>query len=310
MRVMVTGCAGFIGSNLLKKLVQMPIDIIGIDNFDNLLYPSSYKKNNLKPFKSSKNFKFCHLDMSKGHIPKKIKDVDFIFNFAALPGQSLSWKYTSDYIRNNFETVSQLLSNYSSTSAPRILHISTSSVYGENAISSEDSICSPNNPYGVTKLAAENLLRAHAMYFPLDFKILRLFSVYGPNQRPDMGIHKFLSQIQNGKEVTVYGNGNQTRDFTYIDDLTSTLLKTLLNWETIEERLFNISGGHQYSVLELIEVCEKVIGRKAIIKSIAKPVGDQQNTKSTSALALIKLGHKPETDLTSGLKLQYKSMQF
>jgi nucleoside-diphosphate-sugar epimerase len=195
-------------------------------------------------------------------------------------------------------------------SIPKILQISTSSVYGENAISSEGSICMPNNPYGVTKLAAENLLAAHALYFPLDYKIFRLFSVYGPNQRPDMGINKFLSQIHNGEDVIVYGDGNQTRDFTYVDDLTSTILKTLFSWDSIEEKVFNISGGREYSVNQLVSLCEGIIGRKAKIIHMDKPIGDQMNTKSTSTLALNKLDHKPETDLTTGLQLQYQATQF
>lgn len=153
MKLLVTGCAGFIGSNFLRKIAQLPVEIIGIDNFDNLLYPSRYKVNNLKPFEFKDNFEFLQIDLADNEIPQKFKDVDFIVNFAALPGQALSWEHSVHYIRNNLNTVSQLLKNYNLESAPRILHISTSSVYGENAISSEDSICVPNNPYGVTKLA-------------------------------------------------------------------------------------------------------------------------------------------------------------
>jgi len=305
----VTGCSGFIGSNLVKMLSVEQIQVYGIDNFSDILYPREKKHSNFSLIRNEKNFKFLEMDLTSGIIAKDFKDVDFIVNLAALPGQSLSWKHTSDYMNHNFNTVVNLLRNYDDTKIPRFLQISTSSVYGINAKSNEASECLPNNPYGVTKLAAENLLSAHSMYFPLDHKVFRLFSVYGPNQRPDMGMYKFLKKIALGQEVLVYGDGNQSRDFTFVEDVVKTIRNTILNWRQVDSKVFNISGGKRHTINEVIEICEEVTRKKAIKHYVKTPIGDQLHTESISDLSFRELGHKPSRELREGIEAQYRSMK-
>jgi UDP-glucuronate 4-epimerase len=309
LKILVTGCCGFIGSNLVKLLCKQSFFVYGIDNFSDILYPRDKKYSNFESIRNEKNFKFLEMDLSSGIIDKEFKNVDFIVNLAALPGQSLSWKYTSDYMNHNFNTVVNLLKNYDESKVPGFLQISTSSVYGVDSKSTENTKCVPNNPYGVSKLAAENLLSAHHMYSPLDYKVFRLFSVYGPNQRPDMGIHKFLSQISAAQQIFIYGDGNQSRDFTYVEDVVTTIRNTIVNWGKVNSKIFNISGGQRYSVNELIEICEQVTKKKAIKTFVKTPIGDQLHTESISDLSLKELGHAPSRELKEGIEEQYKSMK-
>ena len=146
------------------------------------------------------------------------------------------------------------------------------------------------------------------MYTPLDYKVFRLFSVYGPNQRPDMGIHKFLSKIRAGQQVFVYGDGSQSRDFTYVEDVVTTIRNTILNWNQVNSKIFNISGGKKYTVNELIEICEQVTQKKALKSYIDTPMGDQLHTESISNLSLKELGHTSSFELKDGIAEQYKFM--
>ena len=309
MRLLITGAAGFLATNLIPMLSKSFDEVIGVDSFDNLLYSSDVKKRNINNSKKIKNFVFFEQNLAQGKLPPKILNVDVIINFAALPGQLLSWSHLGEYTESNLGVVTNMLSQLDHSSPLVWIQASTSSVYGSIATTNEDSRCEPSNPYGTTKLAAENLLINYGQNFDLKYVILRYFSLYGPHQRLDMGIHKFLNAIYTGEPVTIYGDGKQTRGFTYVGDACELTLNSITN-SAAYKQIFNVSGGVEISTNELVEVCERVVGKKANKVYVKRPIGDQMQTNGFSEKAQTILGFRPNTSLFDGIKDQWNNLKF
>lgn len=307
IKVVVTGACGFIGSTIVHELIKQGYFVHGVDNLDNNLYPKEVKQERLNKLLSLSNFSFDHLDLAKDDFEKVIEGSTYVINEAALPGQVLSWNLFPEYVSANIVAVEKLIQKSIKYGVSKVIQASTSSVCGRYAVGDEQIPTKPISPYGITKLAAENLYFAMSENSELNFTILRYFSVYGPGQRPDMAVHKFLKLIKYGQELHITGDGTQKRDLTYISDAVDATIKSMKF--TDKSEIFNISGGSQYTLNEIVNECFDVVGRKTKINYIDRPIGDQEETFGENSKARIKLNFNPKVDLKSGLIKQFDSIK-
>jgi UDP-glucose 4-epimerase len=244
MKALVTGCAGFIGSHLTDRLLSEGYDVIGIDCFTDY-YSRSIKEANIQDALRNPRFIFIEQDIIE---MDAFPEAEYVFHQAAQAGVRASWGSNfSIYTRNNIEATQKLLEWYKDKPLTKFVYASSSSVYGDAPLPMrEDMRPEPVSPYGVTKLAAEHLCYLYWKNYGVPTVSLRYFSVYGPRQRPDMGINKFVSAILENLTITVFGDGNQTRDFTYISDIVeANVLAAKFSENGI---VFNIGGGSRISV--------------------------------------------------------------
>ena len=299
MKALVTGCAGFIGSHLTERLLRKGYEVIGIDCFTDY-YAREIKERNIENALNEKNFKLIGEDILEMN---EYPEVDYVFHEAAQAGVRASWGNSFEiYTRNNIETTQKLLEFYKDREIKKFVYASSSSVYGDAELPMrEDSLLKPVSPYGVTKLAGENLCYLYWRNYNVPTVSLRYFTVYGPRQRPDMAIHKFVKAILNGEEITVFGDGTQTRDFTFIDDVVEANI--LAGNSEIEGGVFNVGGGSRISVNKLIKLLEEIIGKEARIKYIEKQKGDVWDTLADTTKISNELNWEPEVKIEEGLKM-------
>lgn len=302
MTLLITGAAGFIGSNLVKLLSDYDFQIKAIDCFLDDSYDKNLKKENWRHLKNLSNVELLEFDL-RNPIPESIlNDVKVIVNLAAMPGLMKSWTDFKIYSSCNLEVVENLARLSLKKNVEHFIQISTSSVYGLSAIGNEDSVLKPVSPYGVTKLAAEELIKTYNRTYNLNFTILRYFSVYGPGQRPDMAYNKIINSILTDKEVEIYGDGSQSRTNTFISDCVEATLSTIKILPKNE--IINISGASFYSLNQAIAIMEEVLNKKASLKFVGKRPGDQQETKGNIFKARKILDYQPKVDLIQGLHKQ------
>jgi UDP-glucose 4-epimerase len=297
-KALVTGCAGFIGSHLVERLLEQGYEVIGIDCFTDY-YSRNIKEANISNALNRDNFEFIEeAILNLNEYP----EVDYVFHEAAQAGVRASWGESFEiYTRNNIEATQKLLEFYKDRNIKKFVYASSSSVYGDAELPmKEDSLLKPVSPYGVTKLAGENLCYLYWKNYNVPTVSLRYFTVYGPRQRPDMAIHKFVNAILEENEITVFGDGTQTRDFTYVDDAIEANILTSES-DSIGE-VFNIGGGSKISVTELIKKIEKIIERKAKVKYIEKQKGDVRDTLADVSKANKELEWMPKVEIEEGLK--------
>jgi UDP-glucuronate 4-epimerase len=304
MRILVTGVAGFIGSRVAQKCLENNYEVTGIDSLSNLLYSDEIKKARLKNLSDSKNFSFISADLNDYNLENLLQGIDFVINEAGLPGQALSWNALQQYIDSNFVAVAKLIKAAQKTGVKRFLQASTSSVYGELAVGNESQAKNPISPYGVTKLSAENLLQAYFKNFDFPVVTLRYFSVYGPDQRPDMAIHKLLTSVATGGIIKMNSGGNQIRDFTYVDDIVDGTFAALSLGTNGEA--YNLSSGNPVPMNNVISIVEKVTNKKLKIDYNHTQVGDQFMTFGDNGKAKASLGFNPRTPLEIGIENQFK----
>ncbi len=308
LKITLTGACGFIGSHLAKQLIADGFYIQGVDNFDDNLYSRSVKENRLKELVELDNFHFENLDISKDELDSVIEGSDYVINEAAIPGQVLSWRLFEQYVSANIIGAKRVIDSCIRNNVKQIVQASTSSVYGKFAVGDETKPTNPISPYGVTKLAAENLLFALTDNSDLNFTILRYFSVYGPGQRPDMAIQKFLTAIKKGEPIYVTGDGSQKRDLTYVGDVVAATISALgLN---DKKQIFNISGGVQYTLNQIIEKCFTVLQKQTSINYLERPLGDQEETFGDNSKAKKILNFNPKVSLEAGLVNQSKFLGY
>jgi len=306
IKVTVTGACGFIGSHLTTKLIELGFHVVGIDCLDDNLYSRSVKESRLKSLKQLSNFDFANINFATDELDSSISDSKFVFNLAAIPGQVLSWKLFDKYVESNILGTKKVIDSCIRNKVTKIIHASTSSVYGKFAVGDELQDTNPISPYGITKLAAENLLFALTSSNNLDFTILRYFSVYGPGQRPDMAIQRFLTAIKMGQEINITGDGTQKRDITYVQDVVEATISA--SSITEEKQIFNISGGKQFTLNQIIDECFNVSGLKSKINYVDRPIGDQEETFGDISKAQKLLGFNPTFDIKTGLSNQFASL--
>jgi len=297
-KVLVTGCAGFIGSNLVDKLLEQGYEVIGIDCFTDY-YSPKFKNMNISKALKNKNFKLIKENLLE---IEKYPNVDYIFHLAAQAGVRASWgKSFEIYTRNNIKVTQKLLEFYKDKKIEKFVYASSSSVYGEAELPMrEDFLLKPVSPYGVTKLAGENLCYLYWKNYNVPMVSLRYFTVYGPRQRPDMAIHKFVKAILNNERIPIFGDGTQTRDFTFVDDIVEANI--LAAESNIKGEVFNIGGSSKISVNELIKKIEEILGKKAIIENIEKQKGDVKDTFADISKAEKILKWKPKIGINKGLE--------
>ncbi|MDK2834537.1 MAG: hypothetical protein PWP63_1624 [Methanolobus sp.] len=299
-KALVTGCAGFIGSNLTDRLLELGYEVIGIDCFTD--YYSKYiKEANLSDSLTCSNFTFIKEDILQiDDFPK----VDYVFHLAAQAGVRSSWgKSFEIYTKNNIQSTQKLLEYYKDKDIRKFVYSSSSSVYGDSSLPiKEENKVQPLSPYGVTKLAAENLCHLYRINYRVPSISLRYFTVYGPRQRPDMAINKFVKAVLDGDEITIYGDGSQTRDFTYVDDVVSANLLAAKSSNQITADVFNIGGGNRITVNDLVSSIETATGNKAKINYVEKQKGDVKDTWADVSRANELLGWSAETKIIEGLE--------
>ncbi len=306
MTVLVTGAAGFIGSHLCRRLLDEGHEVIGVDNYADF-YPRWIKEANTASLRRSKKFRFVARDLDKLPLKNLLKTVDFVFHLAAQPGVRASWgSHFSVYLKNNVLTTQKLLEAAKDAPLDKMIYASSSSVYGltSDMPMAETSPLHPLSPYGVTKLAAEQLCFLYFKNYGVPTVALRFFTVYGPGQRPDMAFHKFFKAILEGREIAVYGDGRQTRDFTYIDDIVEANMAALKKGKL--GQVYNVGGGHREELARLFPLFETICGKPLRTRLQERQKGDVLHTWASIDKARSQLGFRPKTDLLAGLQQEWE----
>ncbi len=301
MRAVVTGVAGFIGSHLAERLINQGHDVVGVDSFTPY-YSASIKESNLANLNASSRFRLIKSDLLAIDLDTLLSDVDLVFHLAAQAGVRASWgHYFRDYTRFNIEATQELLEAAKDKGLSRFVFASSSSVYGEveQLPVTEEHPLKPISPYGVTKLAAEHLCGIYAKNFGVPVVSLRFFTVYGPRQRPDMAIHKFIAAALKGQPVEVFGDGSQTRDFTFVLDVVEACMLAATN----EAKMipYNIGGGSRITVNDLVHLLEKILDMPVQIAYLDRQRGDVTHTHSNCERAKSDFGYSPKYTLEEGL---------
>lgn len=302
---LVTGAAGFIGSHLCERLLQEGHRVIGVDAFI-AYYPQAVKEANLATPRSHPRFRFVEMDLARADLAPVVAEADVIFHQAGQPGVRASWgKEFELYLDHNVRATQRLLEAVKgSPRLRRLVFASSSSVYGqtEDLPLREESLPRPYSPYGVTKLAAEHLCGLYHANYGVPTVALRYFTVYGPRQRPDMAFHKFIQAALEDRPILVYGDGEQTRDFTYVADAVEA------NWLALGPRavgqVLNIGGGSQSSVNQVLAALEEILGRPIRRERRPPQPGDVRHTWADTSRARDSLGFTPRMSLREGLACQ------
>ncbi len=301
VKCLVTGVAGFIGSHLAERLVGLGYEVVGIDCFTDY-YSREIKERNVAELKKNSLFFFHQDNLLDIDLQAILASVDYVFHQAAQAGVRASWGRDFEiYIKNNILVTQRLLEAAKSASLKKIVYASSSSVYGDtkDIPMKESSQLKPVSPYGVTKLAAENLCYLYWKSYGVPVTSLRYFTVYGPRQRPDMAFHKFIKALLKGKEIEIYGDGGQTRDFTYISDAVNANILAMENSRNGE--VYNIGGGSRIGLSKTIDILERATGVKAKRSYLDKQRGDMRHTYADISKARQELGFHPQDNLESGL---------
>lgn len=301
MKCLVTGAAGFIGSHLCDRLLASGHQVIGVDAFIPY-YPRPIKEANIAGAREHPQFTFHAHDLRFHTLDTLVEDVEVVFHLGAMAGLAKSWTDFELYESCNIKATQRLLEAcLRSGGLRRFVYASTSSVYGRYSTGDETLPARPISPYGVTKLAAENLCGAYAAERGLPLVALRYFSVYGPRQRPDMGYHKFVQALLDEKPITVFGDGLQVRGNTYVADCVEA---TVAAAEAPVGEVYNVGGGETASVWEIIHKLERITGRRAVVQREAARAGDQRSTCADTGKLQRHLGWRPSVGLDEGLSRQ------
>jgi nucleoside-diphosphate-sugar epimerase len=302
MRALVTGCAGFIGSQLAEALLEDGAEVIGVDCFNDN-YPRRQKLANLSRSTHWDTFDFAPIDLARGGLEELVADCDVVFHLAAEPGVRASWgtRFES-YLRNNVQSTQLLLEAAKTQGVERFVYASSSSIYGqaERLPTPEDLIPRPFSPYGMTKLSAENLCQLYWGNYGVPTVSLRFFSVYGPRQRPDMAFRIFSEAALRGDPIEIFGDGRQTRDFTYVADIIAAV-RAAATAPAAPGGIYNVGGGDAVSLREAIDILEELAGKPVEVVNLPQEAGDVRDTGSDIRRARAELGYEPRTGLRAGL---------
>jgi nucleoside-diphosphate-sugar epimerase len=304
----VTGVAGFIGSHLGEALLQQGAEVIGVDQFNDY-YDPQLKHNNLVNLQQYSNFKLIKADIQELNWQELLLGVDVVYHQAAQAGVRASWgEGFRNYTERNINATQVILEAAKQVkSLTRIVYASSSSIYG-NAITmpTPETLCpQPVSPYGITKLAGESLCWLYQRNFDVPVTALRYFTVYGPRQRPDMAFHKFFKAASDRQSINIFGDGQQTRDYTFVQDIVAANLAAGKVPEAIGE-VFNIGGGSRVTLMELLDMMEQVMGLPIGRNHLENAVGDARHTSADITKAQKILGYKPQVSLLAGLTEEWQ----
>jgi UDP-glucose 4-epimerase len=306
VKALVTGAAGFIGSHLTSALLDRGAEVIGLDCFTDY-YARSLKDANLDVNRSRTGFRFVEASIQDAKLGALLDGITHVFHLAAQAGVRKSWgRDFRVYTDNNVDATQQLLEACVDRPLHRVVYASSSSLYGDGAPipMREDALPQPVSPYGVTKLAAEQLCHLYCVNHGVPATSVRYFTVYGPRQRPDMAFHRFFRAALNGEPITVYGDGEQTRDFTYVSDAVA---GTLAAGDVgVPGRAYNIGGGSRVTVNQVLNIVQRLVGRPLQIRREPAQKGDMRDTYADTALARADLGFAPAVTLEQGLESEYR----
>ena len=302
--VLVTGAAGFVGSAVVRKLSAQGDRVIAVDGLLGGLYPADEKIQRFEAISSLPGVEPHRLDLRDADLSVLPSDIDHVINEAAMPGLGLSWSDFELYSSCNLSTVARLMGQAKRWPLKKFVQISTSSVYGKNAVGDETMPTLPVSPYGVTKLAAENLAFAYMRDSDVPVTVLRYFSVYGPGQRPDMAYRKFIRKALAGEAIELYGTGAQSRSNTFIDDCIAGTISALESARVGE--VYNIAGSAERSINEALSIISDVLGHPLEIHHSESARGDQDRTLGDTAKASKELGFLNATSLEEGLEAQIR----
>lgn len=303
-RVLVTGAAGFIGSHLAEACLDRGWELLAIDSLTPS-YDMEAKRRNLAMFKFHPGCELIQADLLELDLSPLLDGVDVAFHLAAQPGTRSSWGWDFDaYVDCNVRASQRVLEAAARAGLSKLVIASSSSVYGEAARLPipEDAPLRPVSPYGATKAMTEHLAHAYWCNFRVPVVRLRYFSVYGPRQRPDMAFHRWIAATLTGEELRVFGDGQQTRDFTFVDDAVEGTLAAAERGDP--GAVFNLGGGHRGSVNEVLRLVEKETGSKPRIRYEPAQPGDVHDTGADTTRARAELGFSPQASLETGLKHQ------
>ena len=300
---LVTGAAGFIGSTLADRLLADGVRVTGVDAFTDY-YDVALKRRNVAGALAHRGFELLELDLGTADLAA-LPEVDVVFHNAAQPGVRASWgREFSAYTHHNVLATQRLLERYKRSRLERFVYASSSSIYGdaESYPTSEAMLPRPFSPYGVTKLAGEHLVLLYGRNFGTQVAALRYFTVYGPRQRPDMAFHRFCRAMLANEPITVYGDGHQSRDFTFVADAVEANVRA---WQrAAPQGVYNVGGGSQVEVLEAIALLENSLGRKARVNLEARPAGDPLRTRADATRLASDLGYATKVGIADGLAAQ------
>jgi nucleoside-diphosphate-sugar epimerase len=308
----VTGAAGFIGSHLVERLLADGYEVIGVDSFEDY-YPRAYKEANIAAALSSPRFTLMEDNLltlaattgasrSDRRLDELLAGADCVVHLAAQAGVRASWGESFRiYTDNNVLATQMVLEACRRVGVPKVVYASSSSVYGDTdqLPMHEEANCRPVSPYGVTKLAGEQLCRLYWKNHGVPTVSLRFFTVYGPRQRPDMAFHLFLRAMFDGRPLEMYGEGNQTRDFTFVSDIVNGIV---LAMQGRDGAVYNLGGGSRVTLLEAIRALESVSGVKAQVRGESVQAGDVKHTWADLTRAREELGYAPQVSLEEGLR--------
>jgi UDP-glucose 4-epimerase len=306
VKALVTGAAGFIGSHLTGALLDRGAEVVGVDCFTDY-YPRPIKEANLDANRGRTGFSFVEARIQDADLAALLAGVTHVFHLAAQAGVRKSWgRDFRVYTSNNVDATQQLLEACVGRSLHRFVYASSSSLYGDHVTipMREDALPQPVSPYGVTKLAAEQLGYLYHVNHGVPATALRYFTVYGPRQRPDMAFHKFIRASLEGAPISLYGDGEQTRDFTYVDDAVAATIAA--GDRGVPGRAYNVGGGSRVSMNQVIEIIGRVAGRPLEVRREAAQKGDMRDTYADTSLARADLGFAPSVTLEQGIEAEYR----
>jgi UDP-glucose 4-epimerase len=306
MKAVVTGAAGFIGSHLSSALLDSGASVTGIDCFTDY-YARSLKDANLATLKGRSGFTFVEAALQDIDLAPVLAGATHVFHLAAQAGVRKSWGRDFDvYTKNNVEATQRLLEVLVGMPIQKYVYASSSSVYGDHVAlpMREDAYLQPLSPYGVSKLAAEHLGHLYWANYGVPAVSLRFFTVYGPRQRPDMGFQRFLTAVRDGKPISVYGDGEQTRDFTFVSDIVAANIAAARQGRP--GSVYNIGGGSRVTLNHVLELIRKVTGRSVAVQREPEQKGDMRHTYADTSAARRDLDFIPQVTLENGLDQQYR----
>ena len=305
-QALVTGAAGFIGSHLCEALIGKGWQVTGLDCFTDY-YPRAMKMANLDALRGRAGFHFIEGRIQDAPLPALLEGKTHVFHLAAQAGVRKSWGQDFRiYTEHNVEATQQLLEACVGRPLHRFVYASSSSLYGDHVQipMQETAVPQPVSPYGVTKLAGEQLCYLYFVNHAVPTTSLRYFTVYGPRQRPDMAFHRFLRAALDGTPITLYGDGRQTRDFTFVADAVAATIAA--GERGVPGRAYNVGGGARVSMNDVLDIIGRIAGKPLDVRREPAQKGDMRDTYADTALARADLGFTPSVTLEQGIEAEYR----
>ncbi len=306
-QLVVTGCAGFIGSHLTERLLAEGYHVIGVDNFDPF-YPRAIKERNLTAARKHPHFQFIETDIrEQGWLAQLTGPVEAVVHLAAKAGVRPSIEQPDEYISTNIAGTNNLLAWMQRTGVKKMVFASSSSVYGNNEkipFSEADSVEQPISPYAFTKRSCELLTHNYHYLYGMGVVNLRFFTVYGERQRPDLAIHKFVRMMAADEPIPMFGQGDTSRDYTHVSDTVAGIMAALtyLDAHPATYEIINLGNQHPVTLQTLVSTLYRLMGKTPHVQHLPKQPGDVERTYADGTRAAALLGYRPAVDLEEGLR--------